>query len=74
MGPGYRMWTLYSALALALPIVSGGFIGIGRYALLAFPLVWAAADGVAVLRRPAVVAVAAVASPALVISMGSYQP
>jgi hypothetical protein len=74
MGPEYRPWAVYAAATLAVPIASGQIVGIGRYALLGFPLVWAAADGVATLRRPAVVALGAAVSALLVVSIGHYQP
>jgi hypothetical protein len=73
-GPQYRMWALYSGAVLAVPVASGAVVGIGRYALQAFPLVWIAADGPRWLRHPAVVAPAAVISFALALSLGYYQP
>ena len=55
-GPGSRAWARYATAVLALSLGSGSWQSIGRQALLAFPLAWAAAAHPALRRRRVVVA------------------
>jgi len=44
-------WVVYSLAVLALPLSSGSIVSLGRFAVLAFPLAWPAADWLLADRR-----------------------
>ena len=72
-GPGSRAWAVYATAVLAISLGSGSWQSIGRQALLAFPLAWAAAAHPA-LRRRSVVAAGVVANAALILALPWMAP
>ena len=72
-GPGSRAWAVYATAVLALSLGSGSWQSIGRQALLAFPLAWAAAAHPALRRRRVVVA-GALANAGLILALPWMAP
>lgn len=65
-----RVWVAYSVAVLALSLGSGSIQSLGRQSLLAFPLVWAAAD-----RAPRwLLALGALANAALLLLLPEFAP
>lgn len=72
-GRAFRPWAIYAAAVLALSLGSGSFQSIGRQALLAFPLAWAAADHPR-LRSRRVVALGLALNAALILALPLMAP
>jgi len=71
------VWVLFSAIAVAMPFVSGTFTSEARFGLLAFPLTWPIAiwlDRGGRLRIPAATALACVVMVALVLQLHYTYP
>jgi hypothetical protein len=72
-GRAFRPWALYATAVVGLSLGSGSFQSIGRQALLAFPLIWVAADSPLCRRRSVAVAGLAV-NAGLIIALPVFAP
>lgn len=74
LGPRYRPWALFATAVIAVSFFSGSVTSFARYALFAFPLYWAVADGPRPLRHPLVAVAAVVANVAFTLTLAKYAP
>jgi hypothetical protein len=67
-------WAAFATLVIAVSLFSGSVTSIGRQALFAFPLYWAAADAPRSLRHPLVALAAITANVAYTLTFAKYPP
>ncbi len=73
-GREYLPWALFAAVVVGLSVFSGSVTSLGRQALFAFPVYWAAADAPRPFRHPLVVVAAVAANVAFALTLAKYAP
>ena len=73
-GAAYFPWAVFATVVVAISLFSGSVTSIGRQALFAFPLYWAAVEAPRPLRHPIVVAAAIAVNVAYTLTFAKYPP